>query len=98
MIFMPILVAGVSAESPTPAAIDEKAAIALFNKQCSGGVGFAPAYEVDAKLDGDHWHVHGDFPSAHPEIDPNTRFKDLYLDVPVDGTPPKGQCYGVLVE
>jgi hypothetical protein len=99
MIFMPLLVAGVSAESAAPATVNKDAAIAIFKKQCgSGGPGFGPYDELEAQLEGDHWHVHASFPSAHPEIDPNTRFKDLYLDIPVDGTPPKGKCYGTVVE
>ena len=99
MIFMPVLAAGVSAESAAPATMTKDAAIAIFKKQCpSGGAGFGPAYEWDAQLEGDHWHVHANFPSAHPLSDPNTQFKDLYLDIPVDGTPPKGRCYGVVVE
>ena len=93
MIFMPILVAGVSAGSAAPAKLDENAAMAIFKKQCgSGGPGFAPYDQLEAKLEGDHWQVHAHFPSAHPEIDPLARWKDLYLDVPVDGTPPKGRC------
>lgn len=99
VICLPILVTGVSAETAVPAKVTKDAAIAIFRKQCpTGGAGFGPAFAFDAQLEGDHWHVHANFPSAHPEIDPNTRFKDLYLHVPEDGTPPKSQCYGVVVE
>lgn len=100
MILMPILVAGVSAASAAPAIPNENAAIAIFKKQCGsdGGAGFGPYDQLDAQLEGDHWQVHAHFPSAHPETDPLTRWKDLYLDIPADGSPPKGPCYSRVVE
>jgi hypothetical protein len=100
LIFTSLLSAGVSAGSAAPAIPNENAAIAIFKKQCGsdGGVGFGPYDQLDAHLEGGQWHVHARFPSAHADIDPLPRWKDLSLDIPVDGSPPQGKCYSVVTE